>query len=250
MVSEEAIKQIQDTAVEAAGLEQKELLGDSRRVLIAQGDRYEMVELQPPDREHRVETVADLMAAAVHWSAASVWHTEDRVLALLDDTRRSDRVICPLVRSESCLILGDAMTRQHGQKQFVELLRSLRDCLSSPAVIEPFRTLDFYRHAEATGTVKQGDESMGRQLHQRVATKQGELPEQIRFDLRWYSNLGESFVVGIVCDVIVDVEDATFRLQPTPDAFAKAAQAAQAELHQRLVEGLPEGVPIFYGSPD
>jgi hypothetical protein len=249
----ELFQAINDQAVKANGMQPVDV-GDPE-YLYFHGPQgvIEKIPRPPKPRQHKVETLNDLLAAAGRYQdgkPASVWFNVHEVVAITrDDDHPIDRVTFKLTMSDPWMeltLLESKSWCEH--KDFVRLLRiNLAGC-GADALLESVRKMKFENGAVVTSEVARNRESLGRSITSQ-ATGEKEIPEELTLSVPIYSNRGETDRYGIRCSVEVDPLRGLFRLLPMPDEIERVYGLALESIRSRLEDALPKDVPAFCGMP-
>lgn len=248
----EAIERIRALGEEAAGFfELPQTDPRIHRVLI--NGAVESFEVAPEFREHDVDTLEDLIAWAESGMCDNpvVWHGRSRVVLLLDDTDREDRVQFSLDYSEpfkAIIALAEKRPKME-QRAVIQLLR-VDLGLQDPELIGRFRALDWSDDRQTRGQVHHGKESLGREINAELMGANG-LPEEITAEVPLYRNQGERAQYPITLIVDVDPVNQRIALVPRPNQLDEVLATHQAWIRQRLLTALEDGtdVRIYAGSP-
>jgi len=213
--------------------------------------------LGEPARRHNVNQLSDVIEMANRFDDVEgcdpvVWYDESNVtLVIDDDLQRIDTVTFDLVLAEAFETVKSLRQRKPwmSQKDFVRLLKiDLAGCLDPGILLERVRKVRWEQGSTTTGTVTRSSESLGREIAAKVDAT-GEIPELVRLVVPIYSSKGERCAYTLACSVEVDAMTQVFRLLPLPDEIERVQQLAVDAIGDRLVEGLNEGIPSYYGSP-
>lgn len=244
----QTLEQIRQLAVNAAMPKIIPIPGDERTVIIATDGGVEYRDIPPPVIAHTVGTLEDLIAFAKAGTPdkSSIWHDEDGVVLLLDESDRRDFVKLPFEYSKefALMVQLEATDSFMTQAAFVRMLRiKLR---VDPSIVNVFRTIDFKRLDGSKGDIQHGKESLGRSVE---AAVQGTvaIPEELVIGLPLYETLGERQNYSVRCAVEVDAQQGTFKLTPFAGETAHVLQEHQGNIHRRLLEHFD--VNVYYGSP-
>lgn len=252
MISEEAIRLIQDTAVNAAEAHVTTIPGDNRRVIVSMNGTKEFVHLLPADRKHTINRLEDLAQLAQGCDAATLWHDARAVTLLFDHDDRRDRATMPLERTAVFLWLESiAGGAKVDQKQFIALLRTkLADAVSleqSTAFLAVLQRIRFRRTDETSADVGKGREALGRSVEEECSGAD-QLPDEMLVTTQVYRNVEGLSAAKVRVFVQIDYQEQRFCLTPVGDAVALAIDGTQAELGAKLVQ-LAEGVGVYHGTP-
>lgn len=249
---QEAIEQITDMAVEAAGPKIVAIPGDPTRLLVNANGKCEMHVLPPAHRKHTVRTLDDMVliterASGVWGGKPVLWHDRASVVLVVDDGERRDVVTMPLQIAETYATVEKLAARKFTQKEFVQLLRvSLRGCVVDPTLLPAVRELKFKKNASGTSGIQHGRESMGREIESEIVGADA-IPEEVVLQTRVYNNPDVQYMAKVTCALDIDLESESFTLRPMPDQLEEAVQGAQNEVRTRLEE--IKDVQSFYGTP-
>ena len=251
----EAIKAFADLVAAGHKCELVEVPGDPRRVWISQGGSYTAERLMPAIREHRVASLPDILEAAAVWvgdsteGAGVMWHNEEQVVLVLDDEDRRDRVTLPLTVSGQFLTLE----RLHNspaldQRAFVRLLKHDLYRVVDPALLLTVRRLEVSSGGSRSSEINPGRERGTQEFREELAGA-ADIPEYVDAVASVYSTLGLRVERTLCLSLDYELPAMRFQLEPLPDELTIAKQNAQLELHEALERGVPDGMPVLYGSP-
>ena len=208
------------------------------------------VAVPPTARNHTVSTLNDLIAAVKEYGSrgeGSVWHHEEAVIFILNDSDRRERITLPLVFSEHWVILQkipSAIT----QRDFVRLLRhDLAGCLPD-TLLPAISKIEVATSAGQRNEINPGRERGSREFAVDLANS-GEIPEQFFATLSVYATAGlrQPRRIKMSLDYTLPPAQVTFQVAAMPDELEVAMQDAQAELHKLLCEAIE--IPVFHGNP-
>lgn len=260
-LSQGAVEAIQKTAREAEiNKAHVQLLKgpDPRKMILVQGTTHEEIDVPPEHRCHQVFSLTDLVEAVKRQDAPVVWHSAEKVVCILDDADRRDRIEFELQASDAWrqLAVLDEQGRAFTQKEFIRLLKTYLG--ASPATVAVFRALDFQTQIRGAGEVQKGRESLGNSVLSEVKSSGAELPDDLTVSVPIYSTPGERepVTVRLLLDYDVTQNPPRIFVQPEPDLLADLLDRHQQDIRERLEEGLgtkdetaDKEVPIYYGVP-
>lgn len=223
---------------------------DPRKAYVVHNGELKETSVQPPLLASVVETTEDLMSAIGIFgsdTAASIWHDRTHIVALLDNADRLEMVRLPLSYSQQFKAI-QALPKAFEQRALVLFLKRTMAGAIDDGLIAIFRQLDFSQREDRGGTVKHGDESLGRAVHAAVANATA-IPEFMTVTLMVYSNPDLKYPVTIRLSVDVDVQRCSIELTPLPDEVENAILATQAFINEQLRNLADEGVTVFNGTP-
>lgn len=247
----EALETIQETAVKASHAQR--LMDKRKGTVFSHGGQILTIDADPPARNHKVSDLESLVVAIGGEASASVWHSGNQVVAIIDDTpasHRDDRVSWSLVESAKFAALTRKAAEPRSHAEFVKfLVQNLRDELqaAAPGLLGAIRALKFRSADEQAGKIEHGRESMGRAIEAEV-TGAGELPETVVVKVPRWATLGLDYVASIECLLVLDVNDRKLSLRPLADQLERAENAAQRWLNDLLSGSLAEA-SVLYGTP-
>lgn len=222
---------------------------DPRKAYVTHNGQLREFAVPPPLLTAPVETVASLVEAIETFggSSTSIWHDRSQIIALLDNTDRLEWVKLRLQQSQQFKALS-ALPKSFDQRGLVLFLKRVLTGSIDDGLLPIFRQLDFSKREEATGTVKHGDESLGRSIHAKVIG-QNDIPEFMAASIRVYANPEMRFTATVRLSVDVDVQRGMIDLTPLPDELENAILSTQECIAALLSELAPETATVFYGAP-
>lgn len=131
------------------------------------------------------------------------------------------------------------------QRSFVRLLYA--DLYLDPALITPWRKMDFHAVSAISGEVARGRDRMGRDVTAQ-AVGADQLPETLPVSVPIYDVAGERQTYTLECRIDLDAASQRITLLPDPMQMHEIAEHHMATIASRLVEGLGDGVGVFFGS--
>jgi len=289
MLNRDTLELIQATARKAHAVERIDH-PDPRKIVYRVGEKTVEYEAAPPLRKHTVFALADLCAYVdqcnnrFHSLAGAIreavdedgqpvdvepvpspvgppvlWHSRQAVVLVTNDNDRLDTVRLPLLFSDQFAALeGLRGTKQFSQR---ELIRYLRFRVGATLEqIAPFRKIDWSTGEKASATITRGKESLGAQIQAEVAGL-SEIPETLTFRVPVYALPDPLEPIPVTLLIEPEPRDQAFAVQVEPDGIAGAIDAAQDDIHRRIVEHLNgpanpaaaaphwQPVAVYYGTP-
>lgn len=270
------VQEIRQLAVDAAGAQSQvhclALPGsDGRRHLLAtleteQGDDGQPVRLlktreiasNTPRRQHELHSVGEVArfcsyAAGDLSGRPVVFVGEHRVVIVIDDrpeSYRENRADVVFQRTPEHELLDNLARQMFSQKQLIRLLRvELAECAtaSSQQLLATSRRIVATTSSKASGEVRNGKESIGRDIEAEILSSAGEIAEEVEFSLRLFTDPELQRRHTITCAVEWDPATLTCQICPRPGDLRRAVEEELSALYTRL-EGDCE-CPIFLGSP-
>lgn len=252
--------------LKSKSLAPQELPGDVRTFRRVIDGRVHEWAVKTALREHEPACLADLIRLAVRFgpepddepgedripASPVVWYDECHVVLVLNDTGHRDQ-LATLTLAESDVFARLAEIRRtrewFEQKAFVRLLRvELAGTLEPVALLEKVRKLRWENGVTTSGHVTRQQESLGREIQSKVSAE-GELPEEVTLLVPVYKTPGEAGRLPLRCTVDADPALGKLQLLPLPDEVERVRALAVQSIGMRLVAGLPETIPAYYGRP-
>lgn len=216
--------------------------------LVIDGVAFEK-EVTPPLLNARVDTLESLEAAFTKFAdddSATVWCSKKGVEVVIDSNDRIERLCLPLSFSDQ-MIASMKLPRSFSQRDLVLFLKRDMAGAIDPAVITPFRQLDFTRSDRTSGIARHGDESLGRSV-QAAVSQANEIPEFLTINVRVFSNPDIVFRASIVLSVDIDPQRGVIDLTPLPDEIVNAFEAAEDHVVTAVSDQLGDAC-VFRGTP-
>lgn len=209
-------------------------------------------EAAPPTRDHRAFDLETLAAWVEAGSGSSVtWYCREGVVVLLDDDSRRDRLRLNLTRSQQVQQVVNLAQNKPWlkQKDFINLLRvSLHGCLSKAgALLSMARQVKFRQLAQAEQAIHLGKASLGKRIESELHGAEA-FPEQVVLSVPLWENLPLP-PQDVLCALDIDSATESFQIIPLPGEVEAALRAGEVSLRERLAELLPDGAPLYYGTP-
>lgn len=252
MIARDAIELIQKTAQQAQAPQVVTVPGEQgQRVLVYSAGQFTEYSPMPPYRSHTVYSLEDLIQYARQLGDADdpvIWHSLDGVTLILDDSDRRAKVTFPLSYSDAMNALKQLERAATGmdQRSFVRLLKFVLGV--DAAYVTPWRKLDWRTQVAASGETAAGRDRMGREITAEVAGTTA-LPEELSISLSIYRELCERRTYTVRAAVEIDAAVQQVALRPYPGELDAILEQHQADLRDRLLAGLGNDFPIYYGQP-
>nr|MBA3890155.1 hypothetical protein [Gemmatimonadaceae bacterium] len=140
------------------------------------------------------------------------------------------------------------------QRSLIRLLRADLNGHVDDRVVEQFRTLNLKVEGGGQAVIAKGREGVDRRIQQEVTAAHGaEIPDEIVVTVPVYDldeARGDLHEVTLLVDVRPgDDSQAVFELTAVLNTLKSAESVALDRLVTALRGGLPDGVPVYYGSP-
>lgn len=209
-------------------------------------------------RAHRVETIDDIAQFyrdhSSNEASSSIFYMRDRVVLLIDDEDRRDRVTLALSLSPQLVCL-DQMKGAVEQSALIRTLRTtLYGCFSPDLkLVDALRNLKWNDETSGQSDIQRGRASIGSAIRRELTGLEA-MPEYIHFTVPVFASKVEHKAI-IRC--LFDPDEKTKRiiLEPLPGEIDRALFMAEEEIGRRLALALKSGedgsVPCFlyHGSP-
>lgn len=179
-----------------------------------------------------------------------LFYGEERIVYVYDRDDMRDQVTVEMKLSDQFAWLKKRAGEMLSQSEIVRLLRiTFRGCMSSDSsLLILLRQLNFNVDGNVSSTIRQGSESLGKQINAKV-TGSAEIPEEFTLNVPVFSN--HPFRTNIACALEVFPKESSFRITPYPLEVDKAMQNALDDVAMHLSptndgDRLP---PIYRGEP-
>lgn len=219
----------------------------------------EVYELPPPLFRREVGSVADLTACAESaleaWRDLAttevtktspvvwVWATGAVLLPNGADSREAVYFNLSYTRAWGCLKEFATTPKLLEQKAFVRELVHTFEC--DPAIITPWRKLDFSRSVLTSGEVNHGRDRLGREINSQ-ASGIGDLPETMTVEVPIFQQCGQRDKYSIVCKVEIDAAACRIGLIPRESELAAIEESHLAGIIAEIKRELPD-TGVFFG---
>lgn len=228
----------------------------NRKKIVRQGDDFQILEVDPPPRNHSVSDLASFVDATTDLKAEAcmVFVGEEFVIAVLDDGTRSDRVIWKLERSQAFLQLMELATPCKQPAVVAALREELADTYD-PKLLAIVRRLDFKRRNDGHSHIEHGRESLGRSVESVVQSSEGDLPEVTLFQLRCFKDPSFDSSISLKCAITPDAMTETLAFRPTGEQLGDELLRVRRRLVTELQEDLAgsgskeQRVTVVLGTP-
>jgi len=256
----DTLKLLQETAVNADRPIVTRIDGQPRYVLVSKGNTLAQHDLPAPRWEHQLYSLWALIDLAklidTGDGTVSVWHDAEKIQLVHDMQWRRDTASFALQESDCLAAVRELVEdSEYSQRELISLLRIKMAEAHLDDLILVLRSLNFRVGTQTQSDVQHASTSMGKSIEQAIATKNLEtpLPEDFEVPCRYWTNLpgeiGERIVVNTRIALEVDFAACAFELTPSRDDLVTNAVWAHEQLAAWLVKQLPEGVPVYHGTP-
>jgi hypothetical protein len=259
-IGQGAIALIQQTAVEAAA--RPKIMDIAERddyCIIVERDCDDLdrlrFELMPPiARDHAFETVAALIEFSNNCFAGKhgleqlpvVWYDKTMVSVVVNDEDRRDVGRLALNPTPQITELTGNSTKTRTQKEFIRYLRiNLAGTLGEDArLLSVLRELKFSASSDGEGTVRHGQESMGKKINAAVLGIDA-IPEEVTLYVRVFQTPDLTQLHPVRCAIDILPDEQAFRLVPLPMQVENAIAAEVEEVGAMLASQLK--CPVYRG---
>lgn len=262
---EEALRTLQDTAVNAAGLDKKvyvfQVPGEKRKqrrlLQTIKGIDEQVISMDPPDRSASLHSVDQILpflefAQERYQYQPTVWVGTESIIVVCDDrigSHRADKAICGLSYTPEWRLLRQLHTQDFTQKQLVKLLRmelSAAATAESQELLRVARSINSKVFQVTNSASGRQSESIGKSIDAEMQSDAGDFPEVIAFSTNVYddSALQQRYTVAV--DVTLNPQESTVTLTPRV-AQMREFEVAEREKIKSLLDGL--NCPVFLGTP-
>jgi len=225
--------------------------------LCVPGEKPERVLAEPAPRDYVAKSVTALASVVSDWidtDAPAVWFDRTKVFAYRDETKRRDKIVCPLTftRQLQCLQRLDGSAKWLDQKGFIRLLRiDLYGCLEQEQALVPnLRRVKFSAGSSGTGVVLAQKASLTKEMQAELTTDAGEIQEWVNVDIQVFED--PAFRAVVKCALEINPESNTpFALVPLAGEIERAIRSAEAEVGILIAQAIGDKeVPVYYGCPN
>ncbi len=226
---------------------------DPRTIVFEHNGEIIMRDVEPPLRNHTVDSVEDLIAAAQVWGTTGViWLSQQAAVLVTDDQDRREQVTLPLAFAtvfDKLRSLNSHETARMDQATLIRLLRrELRKSPNASVLLAAVRKIKFRQASSGHSDFTHGNESMGNAIEAEVSGAD-DIADMLVVPTNIYSNPGEEQIVfQVTLDLEIDVQKQKFVLRPMPDEIDAAIAYALGAIKERLNEALGEKLVLF-GKP-
>lgn len=220
----------------------------------------EVQELPPPLFRREVGSVEDLISCGKTafdlWAANNenaiesptapvIWVWTDGAVLLPAGNDSRESVV--FRTSFSCAwaalqAFGDEITLLE-QRAFVRLLVHVFE--ADPAIVTPWRRLDFNRSVLTQGEVSHGKDRLGREINAQ-ASGIGDLPETITVDVPIFREAGQRDRYAVTCKVEIDASSCKIAIVPKASELALLEENHLAGTIREIRNALPD-LGVFFG---
>lgn len=251
----EAIASLKENAAE---VKVAKLEGFHRKVIISQGEDYDILESPAPVINCVAKSIGSLAKIVNDYALnietdakCSVWHTEGAIVGVLNDDERLHRVTMKLTTDARFSALqkieSGASFDQKAFRQWLLLVIGRR-AIQTNGLLDSIQRVKFDKTEGGEGTINATSVGMGRSIMAK-ATGAADIPETFVVRSQVYVEL-PAIVVEVELQVDVDPIEQVFRVRPIPGELQLALQKTHAEIEQKLIDELDEtSTRVLYGSP-
>ena len=232
-------------------------------VKVTRDGTHEILIISPPDRKHTLRTVADLKEFVtyaeerfVSSGEPSVWLDDKSVTVVMLDSAsdwRSDigTIALNLTPQFALLKKWEANPEEFEHRDFLRMLRRyFSDSIPNlAALLKTLRTLKFDNGVAIVSTADTKRQSIGKEISGAVTGGDAsELPEVLPIVCEVYDDkaIGMKVQINSMLDI---TSTGQFRLIPLAGTIKQAIDVTLADIKSNFAAEMPEGVPVFFGSP-
>lgn len=250
-------------ASKAAHFPKIDKLPTNQIVKILRDGSHEFLELDPPERKHLLRSVDQIPAFVTYASerlkgSPSVWLNGDGVTVVVTDQRdqwRMDTGRVNLKFSPQFAILNqwEHNPLDHEHKDFLKMLQRYfgqNEAISNlPALLKTLRKLQFNNGVAIVSAADNKKQSVGREIASSVSSGDAtELPEMLTVAVKVFDDnaIEQQVAIPAMLDI---TSTGQFRLIPLAGTIKQAIDVTLAAVHDMFMSNLPDGVPVFFGTP-
>ncbi len=255
----DTLKMLNDTAVQASRADGKLSIvkppAEPEHVYLtvtSAGD-VNRIEAESQPRSHELVTLEQVVAFAEKKGSAVdsvVWFDRSGVVVVIDDNTRRDRASLDLTLSPQCqtLFVLEGSRKQFSLRDFRRLVRvDLAGCFTDTLLLNWLASVKFSDSRSTGSSIKQGKESLGREIEQSAVSQAGECPETVTLSVRIFDDPSLRDTWPIECAVEIDLDNQQFQLIPLPGRLHDAVENEVGAIGKYLSEAIK--CPVFRGKP-
>lgn len=248
------VDKLTELAKKAHGAEALQIPGDSRRVLVRQGDEFAFEDIPAPDRKitlRGIDDIVELCRDKTIAPAPEVYHSGDAIRVVLNREDRREVAVMALTKSERFESM--VALRKGTSFSVKDAIRFLRVDLHSSGqgvgeLIAGLRRVDFSRSSGTQRTTEHGRETLGRQVEAAIQ-QTDRVPEDFKATVPVFTNPGlKGITCTLRCAINIDLDNEKIEISTLADEIQGALDGAQKDIHDMLVAALVD-VPILNGTP-
>lgn len=219
----EALKYLEQLLKDNTRVNVVPISGDRQLLVFPDGAARE-IELDKTDREgYEVSDTRSFADLCEVQSIEEIYVSQKEIIGYHSRNRASERRVCRLKLSPSKphKLLVEMTTNITRLPEFVRAIRGpLYGCYHED-VLKAFRAIDFTRRNDGTRSISHKGESLGRSIEAQAQSREGDIPEQIVFNIPYWS-LSNSPKCKVLVAVEMDPTSEAIRLIPVGDTFDNA----------------------------
>lgn len=255
----EVLKNIQQTAVQAAGAKDKVQIVTLGREpdhiygIVTPDGKVDIREATPAPRCHTLISLAEAVLYANEMgdpARSVIWFDRSGVVILLDDATRRDmaRLSLKLTPQFAALAHIESTKKLFEQKEFRRFLKiDMAGCLRDSVLVNWVSDMEWDSSGKTQGRFTSQSESLGRDISQQAMSTLGECPEEISIDVRIFDDPALLKTSEIRCSVEVLPAEQRFRLLPLPLRLHDAIEVEIGTLGEELRKSTK--LKVFRGCP-
>lgn len=208
---------------------------------------------EPEPRNHllvTLEQVAAFVASKGTESDSAVWFDRSGIVVITDDKTRRDQAALKLNHTPQCstLVSLEASKKKHTLRDFRRLMRvDLAGCTVDRVLLNWLASVKFSDSRTVGSSIKQGKESLGREIEQSAVSQSGECPETVTLRVRIFDDPSLIETWPLECAVEIDLDNQEFQLIPLPGQLHDAIENEVGAIGKALAETIK--CPVFRGKP-
>jgi|GEM_PF-3172433 len=261
-VLKEAIEFCQEKATQWLTPEIIEIPGEPKHVRWKrEGGVMQRIELAPPHRILSLTRLDDLIQLAQgHFDATvsadrrmAVFFNHESIRLIFDTGTGYEWASVRLVPSKEYRFFR---SRQTEPLISVEALRlalrvDLSKCFTNKELIDQVSKIEAYTKGDSSVEYGRGKESLGKSIHEAVASESNLPNEHQAFQVRCWANTDLDFRLTLDCVLDPNIKTLQWFLKPLEASYDDLIQSSLNVVESRLLEGLKDtGIPIYQGSWD
>lgn len=258
MIDSDLIQAINNLNTNSAELTSHMIAGLPRVAYITQGGQRERIELPPPPIDAKAKSIETLCKVVNDFAESdedavicSVWHTEGKIVGVLNDDERMHKVtmdlrVDPRFHAVRLIENNVSLTQADLRRWLIATIG--KRSISTIGLIDAIKNVKFTSASDSNGTVDATSVGMGKSVMAK-ATGASELPESFVITTPVYIEVPS---ITVELEVLLDVDpiDQKFILRPAPGELQRAMQLVHAKIGEELTDILDENYTrVLYGSP-
>jgi hypothetical protein len=258
MLEAKALQLILETNKKANSAEVLKIPGDGRTQWVRIGDELREIPVKPRPREHFTLSLDSMIdyVKVVHGSdfmadfatLPVLWHGDESIVFIPNDTDRRDRVSMQLKPTKRYTLLQklEAEKPLFDQYAFIKLLRL--ELGLDPLFVGKFRKLSWGEGSRTDREHNHAADKLGKTINLQIENA-ADIPEEFDLQVPVYDEFPNELMI-VKCAIEIDTRNQRLMLCPLPNELDKAMKNTQQFIHEWLTRELAEcNVPVYYGTP-